>query len=423
MKPATGADNMDIAKYSIGTGDRFGLQGKAQLAAVLNARDQGAELAIVWNKSHREHTIVKTIPQDVRVEADQAVSECGWTGQYFVDADHIGLGNVDLFLESSDFFTLDVAGFIGEKADDESLAEFRRKYSQLVGELVIPGIDQSLSVTADLLESVAEKYLFAVQEAGKIYRHIANIRGSGNFITEVSMDETAEPQTPVDLLFILAAIADENIPAQTIAPKFSGRFNKSVDYIGDVEQFRREFEEDICIIKYGVKAFGLAENMKLSVHSGSDKFSIYKPIRELTRKHDAGIHLKTAGTTWLEELIGLAEAGGGGLRIAKQIYVSSYNRFEELCTPYSSVIDIDREALPEPAEIERWTGERYVNALRHDQTCPYFDVNLRQLLHVGYKVAAEMGDTYLNAIRENEEVVAKNVTENLFDRHIAPLFL
>lgn len=414
---------MDIAKYSIGTGDRFGLQGKAQLAAVLKARDQGAELAIVWNKSHREHTIVKTIPQDVRVEADQAVSECGWIGQYFVDADHIGLGNVDLFLESSDFFTLDVADFIGEKADDESLAEFRRKYSRLVGELVIPGIDQPLSVTADLLESVAEKYLFAVQEAGKIYRHIANMRGSGNFITEVSMDETAEPQTPVDLLFILAAIADENIPAQTIAPKFSGRFNKSVDYIGDVEQFRREFEEDICIIKYGVKAFGLAENMKLSVHSGSDKFSIYKPIRELTRKHDAGIHLKTAGTTWLEELIGLAEAGGEGLRIAKQIYVSSYNRFEELCTPYSSVIDIDREALPEPAEIERWTGERYVNALRHDQTCPYFDVNLRQLLHVGYKVAAEMGDTYLNAIRENEDVVAKNVTENLFDRHIAPLFL
>ena len=414
---------MDIAKYSIGTGDRFGLQGKAQLAAVLKARDQGAELAIVWNKSHREHTIVKTIPKDVRVEADQAVSECGWTGQYFVDADHIGLGNVDLFLESSDFFTLDVADFIGEKADDESLAEFRRKYSQLVGELTIPGIEQPLSVTADLLESVAEKYLFAVQEAGKIYRHIANMRGSGNFITEVSMDETAEPQTPVDLLFVLAAIADENIPAQTIAPKFSGRFNKSVDYIGDVEQFRREFEEDICIIKYGVKAFGLAENMKLSVHSGSDKFSIYKPIRELTRKHDAGIHLKTAGTTWLEELIGLAEAGGEGLRIAKQIYVSSYNRFEELCTPYSSVIDIDREALPEPAEVEEWTGERYVKALRHDQTCPNFDVNLRQLLHVGYKVAAEMGDTYLNAIRENEEVVAKNVTENLFDRHIAPLFL
>ncbi len=418
-----GARHMDIAKYSIGTGDRFGLQGKAQLAAVEKAQRQGADLAIVWNKSYREHTIVKTTPQDVRVEADQAVNECGWKGQYFVDADHIGLGNVDLFLESSDFFTLDVADFIGEKADKKSLAEFRKKHSQLVGKLVIPGIDQPLSVTADLLERVAEKYLYAVQEAGKIYRHIAKKRRSREFVTEVSMDETAEPQTPVDLLFILAAIADENIPAQTIAPKFSGRFNKSVDYIGDVEQFRREFEEDICIIKYGVKAFGLAENFKLSVHSGSDKFSIYQPIRELIRKHDAGIHLKTAGTTWLEELIGLAEAGGEGLRIAKQIYVSSYNRFEELCTPYDSVIDIDRDALPEPVELEKWTGAQYINALRHDQSCPEFDINLRQLLHVGYKVAAEMGDTYLRAIRENEEVVAKNVTENLYHRHIAPLFL
>jgi len=414
---------MDIAKYSIGTGDRFGLQGKAQLAAVEKARDQGAELAIVWNKSNREHIIVNSTPQDVRVEADQAVNERGWKGQYFVDADHIGLGNVDIFLESSDFFTLDVADFIGKKADENSLAEFRQKYSHLVGKLVIPGIDKPLSVTADLLESVAEKYLYAVQEAGKIYRHIAKKRGSGGFVTEVSMDETAEPQTPVDLLFILAAIADEDIPAQTIAPKFSGRFNKSVDYIGDVDQFRREFEEDICIIKYGVNAFGLAGNLKLSVHSGSDKFSIYQPIRELIRKHDAGVHLKTAGTTWLEELIGLAEAGGEGVRIAKLIYVSSYNRFEELCMPYASVIDIDRDALPEPAELELWTGEQYVNALRHDQSSPHFDINFRQLLHVGYKVAAQMGDTYLNAIRENEEVVAKNVTENLFHRHIVPLFL
>ncbi len=213
---------MDIAKYSIGTGDRFGLQGKAQLAAVEKAQGQGADLAIVWNKSHREHTIVKTTPQDVRVEAEQAVNECGWKGQYFVDADHIGLGNVDLFLESSDFFTLDVADFIGEKADEKSLAEFGKKYSQLVGELVIPGIDQPLSVTADLLERVAEKYLYAVQEAGKIYRYILANKTNGGFITEVTMDETADPQSPVEMLFILAALADEKIPAQTIAPKFSG---------------------------------------------------------------------------------------------------------------------------------------------------------------------------------------------------------
>lgn len=414
---------MDIAKYSIGTGDRFGLQGKAQLAAIEKAKNHGVALAIVWNKSHREHMIVKTTQQAVRKEADFAVNSSGWKGQYFVDADHIGLGNVDLFLQSSDFFTLDVADFINKKADDKSLEKFFKKYSKFIGKMIIPGIKNPLSITDDLLQHIGEKYLYAVQEAGKIFRHISKMKGSGNFVTEISMDETAQPQTPVEMLFILAAMADENIPAQTIAPKFSGRFNKGVDYIGDVAQFRQEFEEDLCIIKYAVKSFGLPYNLKLSVHSGSDKFSIYQPIRELIHKHDAGIHLKTAGTTWLEELIGFAEAGGKGLDIAKQIYASSYDRFDELCAPYASVIDIDKAALPMPAEVQNWTGDQYVKALRHDQSCPVYDVNLRQLLHVGYKIAAEMGDNYLDALHENEEIVAKNVTDNLFDRHIAPLFL
>jgi hypothetical protein len=225
------------------------------------------------------------------------------------------------------------------------------------------------------------------------------------------------------MLFILAALSDEQIPVQTIAPKFSGRFNKGVDYIGDVDLFSREFEEDLLIIKYGIENFGLPHNLKLSVHSGSDKFSIYGPIRELTRKHDAGIHVKTAGTTWLEELIGLAEADGEGLNIAKQVYRASYNRYDELCTPYASVIDIAKENLPHPDVVQDWTGAQFVAALRHDQSCTEYDVNLRQLLHVGYKVAAEMGETYLTELVNNEEIVAKNVTENLFERHIKPLFL
>ena len=414
---------MEIAKYSIGTGDRFGLQGKAQLAAVQKAKDRGVDLAIVWNKSHREHLIVGTSPQAVRHEADEAVNTRGWNGQFFVDADHIGLGNVDLFLESSDFFTLDVADFIGKKADDRSLADFLEKHGRFIGDLTIPGIDQPLSISRELLQTIAEKYLHAVQEAAKIYRYIKKNKTNGDFITEVSMDETVDPQSPTEMLIILAAIADEKVPAQTIAPKFSGRFNKGVDYIGNVSRFRQEFEEHLCIINYAVKKFGLAANLKLSVHSGSDKFSIYRPIRELIDKYDAGIHVKTAGTTWLEELIGLAEAGGEGLEIAKQIYASSHARFAELCSPYMSVIDIDRDALPTPAEVRDWSSEHYVNALRHDQACPDYNLNFRQLLHVGYKVAAELGETYLDALRVNREVVSKNVTENLFDRHIVPLFM
>jgi len=299
---------MILGKYSFGIGDRFCHQGKAQLAALMKAKEQGIDIAPVWNKSHRD-------------------------------------------------------------------------------------------------------------------RHIESARGAGNFITEVSMDETDQPQTPVEMFFILAGIADEDIAAATIAPKFTGRFNKGVDYVGDVNGFAREFEEDIAVIKFAVGEFGLSSDLKLSVHSGSDKFSIYGPMRGAMKKFDAGLHIKTAGTTWLEELIGLAMAGGEGLEIAKEAYSESLARIEELCGPYATVIDIDKKKLPEPEEVTKWDGEQFASALRHNQSCKDYNPNLRQLLHVAYKVAAEMGTRYLDALEKYEDIVAQNVTENIYERHIKPVFM
>jgi hypothetical protein len=225
------------------------------------------------------------------------------------------------------------------------------------------------------------------------------------------------------LLVILAAIADERIPVQTIAPKFTGRFNKGVDYVGDVAQFEKEFREDLAVIAHAVARYGLPANLKLSVHSGSDKFSIYGAIRRAMVQTGAGVHIKTAGTTWLEELIGLAEADGAGLALAKEIYAEAFAHREELCEPYAAVIDIDYTKLPAPADVNSWTANDYTSALRHDQSNPQFNLNVRQLLHVGYKVAAKMGDRYLGMLRECEESISRNVTGNLFDRHIKPLFL
>ena len=172
-------------------------------------------------------------------------------------------------------------------------------------------------MTKETVTSVAGKYLLAVRNAGEIYRHIASSKGENGFIAEVSMDETDAPQTPPELLIILAALADEGIQLQTIAPKFTGRFNKGVDYVGALPQFEREFNEDLAVIAYSIQQYGLPGNLKLSVHSGSDKFSLYPIIRRAMEKTGAGVHLKTAGTTWLEELIGLAEAGGDGLELAQ----------------------------------------------------------------------------------------------------------
>ncbi len=311
---------MELEKYSFGVGDRFGHQGKAQLNALIKAKQKGLDIVPVWNKSHREHTTIGSVPGDVRAGADAAVRACRWTDPYFVDADHIAMGNVDLFMASSDFFTLDVADFTGSQADAADIKAFVQKHKRYVGSLAVPGIDETLEVSENQISAIASRFLLAVKEAAKIYRHIEAAKGAENFVTEVSMDETDRPQTPVEMFFILAAIADCGIPAQTIAPKFSGRFNKGVDYVGDVGQFAKEFEQDLAVIKLAVRQFHLPENLKLSVHSGSDKFSIYGSMREAMLRFDAGLHLKTAGTTWLEELVGLALAGGTGLTIAKEIY-------------------------------------------------------------------------------------------------------
>jgi tagaturonate epimerase len=412
-----------LAKYSFGVGDRFGQEAKAQLRACMMAAEQGAEVIPVWNKSHREHTTIGSEPGSVRLAADAAVRELGWKKPYHVDADHIRLETVDGFLASSDFYTIDVADAIGQAPAPAAVTAFADRHAELIGCLEIPGIDKPFETTSGDVERCAAKYLNAVQQAGKIYRHIAAAKGEGQFITEVSMDETDNPQTPCELLLILAAMADEGIPLQTIAPKFTGRFNKGVDYVGNVARFQVEFHEDLAVIAFAVGKYGLPKNLKLSVHSGSDKFSIYAPIRRAIARFDAGLHIKTAGTNWLEEVIGLAEAGGDGLKLAKEIYVKALAKVDSLCAPYAAVIDIDPAKLPAPQVVEGWSSEQFVAALRHDPRNPAFNSSLRQLIHVGYKIAAQMGDRYLKMLKTCERSVAKNVTENLYERHLKPLFV
>lgn len=414
---------MTLGTYSIGVGDRFAHQARAQLEACVLAQKAGVEVIPVWNKSNREHAIIGSEPSSTRAAADAAVKAIGWTNSYFCDADHINVTTVDRFLVPCDFFTIDVADYIGKPAEPASIEAFVKRHSELSGLICVEGVESGIEITPDLLRKTAEKFLFAVQEAGKVYRKIEAAKGKGKFIPEVSMDETDSAQTPAELLIILAAIADEGIPTQTIAPKFSGRFNKGVDYVGDVSQFAREMALDMAAIGHAIGQYGLPANLKLSVHSGSDKFSVYPAIHATMREFSTGVHLKTAGTTWLEEITGLAEAGGEGLALAKQIYAESFAHSAALCAPYAAVIDIDPATLPAPQDVAHWSSDQFTSALRHDQRSSAYNPSFRQLLHVGFKIAAKMGPRYLDLLEVNEAVIAKNVTENLYSRHIAPVFL
>lgn len=414
---------LHLAPLSIGVGDRFAHQAKAQLEACRRISDDGVPVIPVWNKSNREHSFIGSDPASVLAAAREAVEGLGWKRPWHVDADHIRLETVDRFLPHSDFFTIDVADSIGRAPAPGVVDDFIRRHPELVGVLEIPGIPEPIHATRADIERHANRFLSAVADAGRIYRHIEAAKGRGNFIAEVSMDETDEPQTPPALLVILAALADEDVPAQTIAPKFTGRFNKGVDYVGDLQRFEREFNDDLAVIRWAVARYRLPANLKLSVHSGSDKFSLYPIIHRALARTGAGVHLKTAGTTWLEEVIGLAESGGDGLAFVREIYLDALGHIDELTAPYASVIDIHRNRLPSEHEVSRWDGERFASSIRHEPLDPRFHAGVRQLIHVAFKLAAKRGERYRTLLRLNADRIGRNVTHNLYQRHLRPLFL
>jgi len=413
---------MNLLKYSIGIGDRFGHEAKAQLKAIIDANEKLNNITPVWNKSFREHHIIHTKPSDTRMTADKAIRDLNWKEQYFIDADHINMSNVDEFIYHSNFFTIDVADFIGKKTDDEKLNKSIHQNFKFIGEIYIPNISHPFKVTEKELKNIIQKYLSAITEAGMIYRFIEGKKGKNNFITEISIDEVLEPQSPIELLIILSLLSSEKIPLQTIAPRFTGRFNKGVDYVGDISKFEKEFEEEILIVDYAIKEFGLANNLKLSIHSGSDKFSIYPVIKRIMQKHDKGIHLKTAGTTWLEEVIGLALASSAPLKLVKMFYNEALSRMDELCAPYAQVIDIDLKKLPSVNEVKQWSGEKFANTLRHIPGQPDYNPDFRQLIHVGYKVAVEHREEFTSFLSKYSDIIGQQVYDNIYERHLCRLF-
>jgi hypothetical protein len=145
---------MTLEKYSIGVGDRFGYQGAAQLRALQLAEKQGVKVIPVWNKSNREHSIIGTNPEDTRREADAAVKVTGWKEPYHVDADHIGINNVDKFIPYCDFFTLDVADFIGKASAASDLETFEHSLAKFKGKLQIPNAAREFIVTDETIRTI-----------------------------------------------------------------------------------------------------------------------------------------------------------------------------------------------------------------------------------------------------------------------------
>jgi hypothetical protein len=412
---------MELGKYSIGIGDRFGHQGEAQLAAFQKLLEKGVSVTPVWNKSSREHQLIGSSPIDTRIAAEAAVKAANWQGAYFLDADHIGRKTVKDFIGHCNYFTIDVTEEIGKPVEPQELTEFLRFCQRFTKPFHLPEYISEKPIDLQFVARLSTRYLAAINEVQEIYQYLTD-RIAQSFILELSIDETQAPQTPIELFIILAAAAWQKIPLDTIAPKFSGQFNKGIDYIGDLRQFADEFEQDIRIIQFAIEEFGFPAGLKLSIHSGSDKFSLYPIMRSIIGKYDAGLHLKTAGTTWLEEVTGLAAAGGEGLALAREIYRQAFARYAELTAPYATVLTIDQNKLPKPDVVAKWSGAEFVAVLHHDPKASAFNPHFRQLLHVGYKIAAEMGADFIAALEQNKTAIARRVTANIY-RHLEKLFL
>ena len=142
----------------------------------------------------------------------------------------------------------------------------------------------------------------------------------------------------------------------------------------------------------------------------------------LIRKYDAGIHVKTAGTTWLEEIIGLSLADPAALALAKKIYRIALTRMDELTVPYATVIDVDKSKLPDPGVVDGWDAQTFAKTLRHDESEPLYNPSFRQLIHVSFKVAAELKDEYIPALERSADVIGREIEANIGDRHVRLLF-
>lgn len=397
-------------RTSAGFGDRLGLATPGHVRAV---RAVGGNIAPIFaQQSIREMERTGRSPQQVMDAALWGVFQENWQGGYGADADHLKTSaDIDLCLQHGfTFFTIDPGAYVDDRASDASLEELRSLAAQLPPEMQQDQnrlLNQSLQIEelalqfdeVTLLRAMV-KYGRAIWHVAQMYRHLSNQAGNRPYEMEVSVDETAQPTSHAEHAYIASELKRLGVRWVSLAPRFVGAFEKGVDYIGDAALFEKDIAGHAAIARY----FG---PYKLSLHSGSDKFSIYPAAMRQTR---GLVHLKTAGTSYLEALRTIAELDAD---LFREIYAFSRGRYETDRASYHVSAQLAR--APEPRAIDN-----EANLLNQ------FDA--REILHVTFgsvlKAITPEGrplfrDRIMELLQTHPDIYAGNL-EKHFTRHLVP---
>jgi tagaturonate epimerase len=395
-------------KTSAGLGDRLGLATPGHVRAI---RNTGGRIAPIFaQQSIREMARTSRTPQQVLDDATWGVFEEGWQSGFGADADHLKtLADIDACLPIGyTFFTIDPGEYVDNRAETARMNELRELSEKLPADIqprasALHGKTfhiEELTLTFDepTLLKAAVKYGRAVANVAAMYQHLTQTAGSNPFELEVSVDETDQPTSHAEHVYIASELNRLGVHWVSLAPRYVGRFEKGVDYIGDV----KAFESDIAGHAAIARQFG---PYKLSLHSGSDKFSIYHTAMHQTR---GLVHLKTAGTSYLEALRTIAAVD---VDLICEIYTFARERYDTDKASYH--VSAKLEHAPLPKEVTDWPA-----------LLDQFDA--REILHVTFGSvltdrtsggAWHFYDRFMHVLKANCEAYSINL-EKHFHQHL-----
>jgi tagaturonate epimerase len=396
-------------RKSAGCGDRLGLATPGHLRALCRS----AMAPILAQQSIRENARTGRTPQEVMDDAMWGVFQEGWRAGYGADADHLKIkADIDLCAAAGyTFYTIDPGEYVDNQADTASFETLRQKIGalpwaelesspadltqRLAGRLIeLSDFRQTLS-EEDLLRAAA-KYGRVVGHTVNMYRHLAQVMGSRPFELEMSVDETETVTSTQEHVYIAHELKRLGVRWVSLAPRYVGTFEKGVDYIGDLSEFERSFARHLAVAKtYGP--------YKLSLHSGSDKFSIY-PI--VSRVAGELVHLKTAGTSYLEALRAIAQLNPA---LFRKIMLFAVERFPA-----------DRATYHVSAQIAKIPDVSSMSDLQLSGLLDNF--HSREVLHVTFGSVLNhpvFREPLFATLRSGEEVYDQ-MLEKHFEKHLAP---